>query len=195
MTRSVIVKHGINDRSRPTKVNYKRTKHYSVWLMLMSRCLDEDHKKKHPAYMDCTISENFKNYSYFYDWCERQIGFHCEDSLLDKDLLFPDNKLYSENTCTFIPILVNNSLSKKQKNSGCYPMGVSIRKNTGVFRAIIGKYNKKVELGTFSTPEAASAKYKMEKKKYLIELAEIYKHRLDPRAYDALINYDVEKIY
>lgn len=192
MTNSIIGKLAFNDGSRPTKINYKRTRHYGIWLMLITRCLDDKYKSKHPAYKDCTISENFKHYSYFYDWCENQIGFNLDNSFLDKDLLIKNNKHYSEDTCVFVPDLINNSLSCYQKNNGEYPMGVTIRKSTGKFRAVLGKYGRKVELGCFSSPNHAFMVYKREKESYIRELAEVYKSEIDPRAYDALMCYEAE---
>ena len=47
-------------------------------------------------------------------------------------------------------------------------------------------------LGLFDTPEKAFQAYKIAKENYLKELAEKYKSQIDPRAYDALMNYQVE---
>ena len=79
---------------------------------MLSRCYDEKFKTKHPTYKDCICSDNFKQYTYFYEWCEQQKGFNTFDENgnifeLDKDLLFKDNKLYSEYTCVFLPKEVN----------------------------------------------------------------------------------------
>ena len=92
--------------------NGKSLPHYSCWSSMLSRCYDEKFKTKHPTYKDCICSDNFKQYTYFYEWCEQQKGFNTFDENgarfeLDKDLLFKDNKLYSEHTCIFLPKEIN----------------------------------------------------------------------------------------
>lgn len=74
--------------------------------------------KKYPTYKDCEVSENFKSYEYFYEWCNKQIGFGNEYWQLDKDLLIKGNKVYSENTCHFIPKEINLVLTKSDKKRG-----------------------------------------------------------------------------
>ena len=86
--------------------------HYNCWSSMLSRCYDEKFKTKHPTYKDCICSDNFKQYTYFYEWCEQQKGFNTFDENgaifeLDKDLLFKNNKLYSEHTCVFLPKEIN----------------------------------------------------------------------------------------
>ena len=92
--------------------NGKSLPHYNCWSSMLSRCYDEKFKTKHPTYKDCICSDNFKQYTYFYEWCEQQKGFNTFDENgnifeLDKDLLFKENKLYSEYTCVFLPKEVN----------------------------------------------------------------------------------------
>lgn len=77
--------------------------HYNCWSHMLTRCYDEKFKAKRPTYKDCICSDNFKEYTYFYEWCEQQKGFNTFDENgnifeLDKDLLFKNNKLYSEHT-------------------------------------------------------------------------------------------------
>lgn len=86
--------------------------HHNCWSSMLLRCYDEKFKARHPTYKDCTCSDNFKQYTYFYEWCEQQKGFNTFDENgaifeLDKDLLFKDNKLYSEHTCVFLPKEIN----------------------------------------------------------------------------------------
>lgn len=120
-----IKKGNLRDCLKPTKsgvgvVGYKyktssngtSLPHYNYWSGMLTRCYDEKFKDKYPTYKDCTCSDNFKQYTYFYEWCEQQKGFNTFDENgnifeLDKDLLFKDNKLYSEYTCVFLPKEVN----------------------------------------------------------------------------------------
>lgn len=52
--------------------------------------------------------------------------------------------------------------------------------------------NKNVWLGKFSTPEEAFYVYKIEKEKYIKEVADEYKGRIPENVYQALYAYQVE---
>ena len=104
---------GVNDRSRPAKVDDKLVKEYSLWVSILSRCYSEKEQARQPTYKGCSVSDNFLSYSFFYDWCHKQIGFDNIDEKgrywhLDKDLLFVDNKTYSETACVFVPQEINS---------------------------------------------------------------------------------------
>ena len=88
----------------------------------------------YPTYLGCKVSDNFKHYTYFFEWCQTQIGFEGCDFSLDKDLIYKGNKEYNENNCVFIPIEINNVLTKRQLDRGTFPIGV--RKHGKNFQAI-----------------------------------------------------------
>ena len=104
---------GINDKTRTAFVDGKNVKEYVLWKDMLKRCFSEKYQTRRPTYIGCSVSDNFLNYSYFYDWCQEQIGFGNIDEKgcswhLDKDLLFVGNKVYSENTCVFVPHEINS---------------------------------------------------------------------------------------
>ena len=43
---------------------------------------------------------------------------------LDKDILVKGNKIYSPDTCCFVPKEVNTVFTKRQSKRGDYPIGV-----------------------------------------------------------------------
>ena len=180
---------GINDRSVATTLNGKITKEYALWHDMLKRCFYKPHLEKYPTYIGCTVSDNFKYYHLFHAWCQTQIGFGKEGYQLDKDLLIKGNKLYSEDTCVFIPKSLNLLLTKAAAGRGLLPIGVT--KNGKGFRAMCTIYGKAKSLGTFDTPELAFQAYKTFKEAYIKEQAELYKDSIDPRAYLALVNYEV----
>ena len=106
-------------------VNGVKTKEYVLWKHMLERCYSDTYKKRQPAYEGCEVCDNFKSYTYFYEWCNKQIGFANEGWQLDKDLLIKGNKVYSENTCVFIPQEVNSLLTKSNKTRGEHLIGVS----------------------------------------------------------------------
>lgn len=180
---------GINDRSCPANINGLRTKEYSLWTCMLKRCYSVKYHTTYPTYLGCKVSDNFKSYSYFYEWCQNQVGFRGCDFSLDKDLIYKGNKEYNENNCVFIPQELNTLILKNKSIRGLLPIGVAKHRNN--FQAQCS-YNGKVKaLGTFTTPELAFNAYKTFKEAYIKELAEKYKDTIDPRAYQALINYEV----
>lgn len=179
---------GINDGKYPSWENNASTKCYEVWVKMLCRCVKKD--KKHIAYHTATCSDNFKNYSYFYEWCQTQVGFNQEDFHLDKDVLVKGNKVYSEDTCVFIPRELNLLLTKCDRSRGIYPVGVTLRK--GRFRARLSINHKEVSAGYFDNAEEAFYAYKAAKESHIRVTTEKYKEVIDPRAYQALMQYTVE---
>jgi hypothetical protein len=181
---------GINDGKYLATLNGINTKEYRLWTSMLERCYSEKVHIKQPTYIGCTVSDNFKQYSYFHEWCQNQIWFGNVDFQLDKDLLHKGNKEYNENNCVFIPKHINNLLIKSNSARGILPIGVTKhRKN---YRAQCSYNGKGKALGTFDTPELAFNAYKTFKEAYIKELAEKYKDTIDPRAYQALLNYEVD---
>ena len=183
---------GILGTKYPSKVNGVHTKEYTLWCSMLQRCYSEAFKKKQPTYDVCEVSNNFKSYEYFYEWCHKQIGFGTEGWHLDKDLLVKGNKLYSEETCIFIPKDINLLLVKREALRGTHPIGVCWHKRDKAFIAQVGK-NKGVSeyLGHFKTEIEAFNAYKIAKEAFVKEQAEEWKSQIDERAYHALMSYEV----
>ena len=168
------------------------TKEYVLWCHMLERCYSDKSKKKRPTYKDCEASENFKSYEYFYEWCHSKIGFGNEGWHLDKDLLIKGNKIYSEDSCIFIPSEINSLLTKREASRGEYLIGVSRHKKDNAFVARVNKNKGKREhLGYFKTEIEAFNAYKEAKESFIKEQAEKWKGKIDERAYNALINYTV----
>ncbi len=180
---------GINDRSVAATLNGKITKEYDLWHAMLKRCYSKPYLEKKPTYIGCSVSDTFKYYHLFHAWCQTQIGFGKEGYQLDKDLLIKGNKLYSEDTCVFIPKSLNLLLTKAAAGRGLLPIGVT--KNGSKFQAQCNLVGKLKYLGLFDTPELAFQAYKATKEKYIKEQAELYKDSIEPRAYQALMNYEV----
>ena len=183
---------GVTGTKYPTRVNGVLTKEYILWKHMLERCYSDALKKRCPAYEGCGVSENFKSYEYFYEWCHKQIGFGVEGFELDKDLLIKGNKIYSESTCVFIPAEINLVLTKRTASRGEHLIGVSWCKRDKAFRAMVSKNKGKSEyLGSFNTEIEAFNAYKTAKEIYIKELAEKWKDEIDIRAYNALMKYEV----
>ena len=180
---------GFNDGKYPAKVNGKTIKEYNLWCGLLERCYCPKLQKKRPTYIGCLVSENFKSYSYFYDWVQKQIGFGEKGFQLDKDLIFKGNKLYSEETCLFLPSELNSLLTTRKAARGILPVGVSANGNG--FQAETHHGTNSPYIGRFNTPELAFQAYKQVKEAFIKRQAEKWKNFIDPRAYEALMCYEV----
>ena len=172
----------------------RKHKAYKNWYRILSRCYDEKLRDKHPTYLGCTMSEYFLTYTNFKEWYVSQKNWDNPNFVLDKDLLSAkDCKIYSEDTCVFIPKEVNSLLTTTKASRGGLPVGVcKPKRKGGKFRACICKENKDYTLGQYETPEEAFRVYKKAREDYLKEKAEQWKDQIDPRAYKALMNYEVE---
>lgn len=189
---------GINDRSRPVFVDGKNVKEYDLWMGMLERCFSEKYQTLHPTYKGCNVSDNFLNYTFFYEWCQEQIGFgevdeKCRSWCLDKDLLLIGNKVYSETTCVFVPQEINLFFIDCGAKRGKYPIGVSFHKASGKFRASCNVNGKQQHLGLFDTPEEAFAVYKPFKEALRKQLALKWQHEIDPRLFDAMMKWEAKE--
>ena len=184
---------GVVGTKYPSKVNGRNIKEYDLWTHMLQRCYSDVYKKKYPTYIDCEVSDNFKSYEYFYEWCHNQIGFGNNGWHLDKDLLVKGNKVYSEDSCVFIPREINLLLTKRTASRGEHLIGVHWCKTHKAFVARVNKNKGKREhLGLFKTELEAFNAYKEAKESFVKEQADKWKSQIDERAYNALMNYTVE---
>ena len=187
---------GFNDRKYPAEVGDKPQNEYNTWQRMLERCTEKCWVK-HPTYIGTACSNNFKSYSYFYEWCQEQKGFENKDDWgrywqLDKDLLAKGNKVYSEDTCVFVPQRINSLLTNSGASRGEYPIGVYWHKASSKFSAVCSHgYSNRKYLGLFPTIEEAFSTYKTFKEALIKQVANKHKHQLDVRVYNALMNYEV----
>ena len=202
---SNVIAGSVKDRLLPTvhgigitgdsqvRVDGKHTKEYRLWNNMLKRCYSVGCQKVRPTYIDCSVSENFRYLQYFKEWCNNQIGFNSVDEkgkpfALDKDILVKGNRVYNEDVCVFVPQEVNLLFTKRDKSRGEYPIGVSFHKSRGMLTATLNnKY-----LGYFNTAEQAFQVYKTAKEAYIKEVANKWKDKIDPRAYEALMKWNVD---
>lgn len=176
-----------------SKINGTITKEYNLWVSMLRRCYSKEYLSRNPSYQGCEVSDNFKNFQYFAEWCNNQIGFNTEGYQLDKDAVFKGNKLYSEYTCFFVPKRVNQFFINRKRGRGEYPIGVSFSKSRQKFIATASNgLGKLVNLGGYTTPLEAFLQYKKYKESLGRVLAEMYCGYIHPTIVDKLNNYEVE---
>ena len=165
---------------------------YKKWNGMMQRCYNPKNKINNPAYEACTSSKTFRHFSKFKSWYYSQIGCEQEGWHLDKDILIKGNKVYSEDTCCIVPPEINVALTNNKSVRGSFPQGVIYNSTKTRYRARIQRGDKWESLGTYDTPEEAFYAYKPVKEAHIKSLAEKWKDQIDPRVYEALINWTIE---
>lgn len=199
MNKSSILVQGIGEKGIicPTQVDNEVLREYKLWVEMLRRCTSK-YWIKCPTYTNCTVSESFKYYPNFYKWCQEQKGFDTQDERgkswhLDKDLLAKGNKVYGGDVCVFVPHRLNTMVVSCKASRGIYPVGVSWDIKHLNFKASCQSGDGVLKhLGSYKTPEQAFQAYKTYKEALIKEVASEYKSQLDPRAYQALLNYTVE---
>lgn len=174
-----------------------KSKHhtYNVWHHMLGRCYNDKYQKKNPTYKGCTICDEWLNFKNFSDWYESHYyEVEGQQMCIDKDILFKGNKIYSPQTCCIVPNDINVLFTKTDKKRGEYPIGVYCKKSNHKFISQCKHGGNKPQqyLGIYDTWEEAFLVYKNYKENYIKQLANKYKYCLEPRVYDALINYQVE---
>lgn len=127
----------------------------------------------------------------FIDDVSQMKGFGLSGWELDKDILQKGNKLYSKETCCFVPLEVNSLLVKSDKARGEWPVGVSFNKARGKFEVYLKINGKTKNAGRFNTLEEAFQAYKLSKEAHIKVVAQQWQHLLDERVFQALMSYKV----
>lgn len=175
----------INNSKERNNITYKRA--YHIWLGMLKRGYDLDFKKRNPSYTNCTVCKEWKNFDSFHKWYNEHYieGYH-----LDKDILVKGNREYSPDKCCFVPASINSLFVKPYNRDKSLPIGIKLR--NGKFLARITKDKKTYQIGSYDNPLTAFNAYKIEKERYIKEVADKWKDKLDPKVYQALYNYQVE---
>ena len=166
----------------------KRVMHgfYQAWKGMRFRTKD--------IYKDATVCDEWRTLSKFKEWFD---GHFIEGYQLDKDLMsatMPE-KLYSPETCVYIPRELNLLFTDRGALRGDLPMGVNWvnreRYGKNRFRAAIQAYSKTTYIGCYSTPEEAHAAYRKAKLAYCRQLAADWLGKVELKAIERVLYHAV----
>lgn len=165
---------------------------YSKWTNMLRRCYSKQYQSRYPTYKDCTVITEWSLFSTFKAWMETQ-DWECKQ--LDKDILFPNNKIYSPETCVFVDARANSFIIESDATRGEWPIGVYFDKREGKFKAQCRSVitRKQEHLGYFTTPEEAHQawlSFKLEQA-YLLASEQSDK-RIAKALIDKYKNYEIE---
>ena len=178
--------------------NGKHTKAYKYWKNMLNRCYNPYELNKEPTYINCYVCEEWYNFQNFAKWYEENYyEIEGEKMCLDKDILVKNNKIYSPETCMFVPERINSLFIKQSRKRGKYPIGVCWRKDINKFQvkySILDKNNekKRIHLGYYDTSKEAFLVYKKYKESYIKQVADEYKDLIPQKLYEGMYNWIVE---
>jgi hypothetical protein len=167
--RKIVCGFGVNDSDYVTNpiVNGKRNlcPFYSVWINMIRRCYSN---KSHKSYENVYVDEEWKYFSKFKSWMENQ---DWQGKHLDKDILFPGNKIYCSEKCIFVSQKVNKLLLKNNETMKNLPLGVCYNKKRNSYMSYYSYNSKLINLGWYNNPIDAHKKFQLKKSEYIIEVA------------------------
>lgn len=173
---------GINDADYKTSLMYPTPWEcpiYARWRSMFNRCKGKPRPTR--AYDNCEIDEKFKYLSDFIAWSKTE-GFSPENSKLahlDKDIKIRGNKLYSPDTCVFVPRTINSIIVDLGKQNEDYPAGVIKRKSNWTGKPFLTgclmNKGKMQYLGVRETPEECHALWQSAKAEIILDLLPEYK--------------------
>jgi hypothetical protein len=159
---------------------WKDSPAYSAWNSMLARAYYPKYQAKFPTYLGCSVAPEWLYFSNFKAWFDVNFipGYQ-----MDKDLIKPGNRIYSESTCRFIPSWLNSLTIDCGASRGSLPLGIchhGYYKNGDVrYRAFCsGGDGKQIHLGYSKTPEAAHQLWQLFKSDIVVKA--ILKYQQEP---------------
>lgn len=171
----------------------KHSRAYGLWKGINTRCLPGGKfQEAGPTYVGC--SNGFDSFQQFAEWALRQAGYAELDHQgmpfqIDKDILCPGNKVYSPETCCFVPRRINSLLTSSKAARGGLPIGVHFLKAKNKFSAYCNGGSGMKYLGLFIGPMEAHRAWQIEKSAVIKDAAFEYStaRGFNQKVVDALI--------
>ncbi|MCD7767057.1 MAG: hypothetical protein LUH53_11200 [Lachnospiraceae bacterium] len=166
---------------------------YIKWKSMLERCYNRNCLRRAPQYSDCTVCDEWLNFSNFRYWYEAH-KYSAKSLSLDKDILMKGNRMYCPEFCALVPKNINQlMIGSVGRDRGAFPIGVGKDKRyKNKYRAEMTVFGKDVKIGTYNSPEEAFLHYKEYKESFIKKVAEQNKGKIPFTVYDALKNWQVE---
>lgn len=164
-TKRLVYGVGVNDYEGGVKANGKAIKSYRTWSNLLKRCYSQTYQERKPSYKGCSVCKEWLYFSNFKKWFDENYRFDLEEKGvrldLDKDLLSGKSKVYSPDTCIFLPHRINTFITNKYNTNTSGYIGVHRHKSSNKWESQTSDFNtnKNKYLGLFTNPEEASQAY------------------------------------
>lgn len=165
------------------------TKKYAAWNGMIDRCYGVRPLFKIYREKGIRVCEEWHNYQNFGDWFD--LNYKGRGFDLDKDILNPDSKLYSPDTCEYVPHSVNMLVANIREGT----LGYTTKKlGDGTVKYIVKIQHKDIGyVGSFDSKEEAHAAYVVAKKSHVLRVANHYYqiNEISKRIYETLCQIQV----
>lgn len=143
---------GVNDLEETVSICGRPKPFYSCYHSMLQRVFDPAYHRCKPTYKGCSITEVWMSLKRFKKWYDKHYinGWH-----LDKDILFPGNKVYGPGFCCFVPPEINSLLNYHSNRQSKYGCGIRLLSN-GKFQVYGNFAGSPNYLGTY--PDLISAR-------------------------------------
>lgn len=185
--RGLILGVGVNDAPymAEIRVNGKRIvcPAYRAWKHILRRCYCDKFLSENKTYSEVKVSEEWHLFSNFKKWFEEN---HVEGWQIDKDIL-TDSKMYSKETCIYVPRWLNNLTEDHRSARGEFKIGVCrARGGVGFLAQCSDPRRSSSYIGVYPTEDEAHKAWLKKKK----EIAFMFKKQMDDidnRIYERVI--------
>ena len=164
---------GLNDADYATNpvINGKQIQcpAYRAWRSMVSRGYSAVYHNKRPTYTDVKVCDGWLVFSNFREWW---VEHHIDGYQLDKDLLVPNNTIYSPGTCAYVPRWLNLFIIDSGASRGQHKIGVHLCKRNNLYSAKCNgsKIKSRSWLGYFNTENEAHTAWLNRKLEIALEL-------------------------
>ena len=165
-----------------------------AWHSIKGR-ISRSYRKRNESYLECKLSSEWEDFENFLKWYSKN---YVQGWQIDKDLFGWDTKMYSSQTCCFIPARLNSFLVNLRAIFEGEMHGWYYRDKYGVFVASVSDTGrKKIHLGHFKSEYGAKIAYISGKFKILDSIVNDYKNQLPNATLEQLnlLKYKILKHY
>lgn len=166
---------------------------YYKWSAIIQRCLKTDYSKESlKSYEDCKICDDWLNFQNFAEWFYENL-YECNEPIcVDKDILIHGNKIYSSDKCLLVPQRINLLFIKEKGRRGDLVIGAQHHSSGNGYISTLSTLDGNKYLGFFYNEIDAFNTYKIEKEKYIKEVADKYKDKIPDKLYKAMYRYEIK---
>jgi len=165
-----------------TRIDSKKTKECQLWENMSMRAVGRLHPTQ-VTYRDIFICKEWLDFQNFAEWVVLQPNWDKKGWELDKDILSFGYKLYSPETCVFVPKSLNNFLNDTSSRRTGVHKGVR-RSGSGFEVSII--YDGILERKYFADESLCVEEFLSMKKRAINYFIDTYQEMMDRRLVDVL---------
>lgn len=159
---------------------------YIKWANILSRCYIR--RPITAPWEDVEVCDEWLNYQNFARWYEGNFKYYMDGWEIDKDLIDKNSKIYSPDTCVFLPKEINGALISNVRGSTY--TGATFRPLTNNWVAAVWHEDGFKTSNVFNTEQEALDFQKSSKEFKVRKLADKWKDLLSDKAYQALQSWE-----